>query len=116
MRLLLWILTLAAMAGGLSIAAQYNNGYALLVLSPWRVELSLNLLIVMLLAGFVVLHIALRFISAMVRLPASVQAFRAERSRIKGESGLRDAMRLMIEGRYGRGLKRAEDAYNAGHA
>ena len=116
MRTLLWLLTLAALAVGLSLAARYNDGYALLVLPPWRLELSLNLLLVLLAIAFVVTHTILRLISAMVRLPASVRAFRQARARIKGETALREAAQLLIEGRYGRTLKRAEDAWNAGHA
>ena len=53
MRLLLWLLLLAALATGLAVAARYNDGYALLVMPPWRIELSLNLLLFVLLAGCV---------------------------------------------------------------
>ncbi len=116
MRTLLWFLTLAALAVGLSLAARYNDGYALLVLPPWRLELSLNLLLLLLLAAFVIGYASLRLISAMVHLPASVRAFRDARAKAKGEAALREAIQLLIEGRYGRTLKRAEDAWNAGHA
>jgi HemY protein len=43
MRALFWLLTLAALAVGLALAARYNEGYVLLVLPPWRAEVSLNL-------------------------------------------------------------------------
>ncbi len=36
MRALFWLLTLAALAVGLSLAARYNDGYVLLVLPPCR--------------------------------------------------------------------------------
>lgn len=116
MRALLWLLTIAALAVGLSLAARYNDGYALLVLPPWRLELSLNLLLLLLVAAFAIGYAILRLISAMVHLPASVRAFREARARTKGEAALREATQLLIEGRYGRALKRAEDAWNAGHA
>ena len=48
MRTLLWIVAIAALAVGLTLAARYNTGYVLLVLPPYRVEFSLNLLLVLL--------------------------------------------------------------------
>jgi HemY protein len=116
MRALWWLLAIAALAVGLSLAARYNDGYALLVMPPWRMELSLNLLLLLLGAAFVFTYAALRLISAMVHLPAAVRAFRVSRARMKGEAALHEATQLLIEGRYGRALKRAEDAWNAEHA
>ena len=60
MRTLLWLLTLGALAVGLALAAQYNDGYALFVLPPWRVELSLNLLVVLVVIGFLLGYLLLR--------------------------------------------------------
>lgn len=116
MRALSWFLVLAVLAVGLSIAARYNEGYALLVLPPWRVELSLNLLALLLLAAFAALHLLLRAAGAMARLPARVAAFRTRRAQAQAESALRDAMRLLFEGRYSQSLKAAEQAWESGHA
>jgi HemY protein len=116
MRALLWLLTLAALAVGLSLAARYNDGYVLFVLPPWRVELSLNLLLVLLVAGFVFGYLALRAVATVLGLPRAVREFRARRAREKADVALRDAMRLLQEGRYGHALKSAERAFEAGHA
>ena len=51
MRALFWLLILAALAVGLSLAARYNEGYVLLVLPPWRAEVSLNLFLLAALAA-----------------------------------------------------------------
>ncbi len=114
MRALLWLLTLAALAVGLSLAARYNEGYALFVLPPWRMEISLNLLLVLVIAGFVVLYLILRGVVNTLSLPAKVQAFRARRAREKAAAALADAVRMMQEGRYGHALKSAEAAYEKG--
>lgn len=116
MRALLWFIALAATAVGLSIAARYNDGYALFVLPPWRVELSINLLALLILVLVLLLYVSMRITSAMLSLPASVQAFRKRQHELKAEAALRDAMRLLLEGRYGRALKAAERAYLAQHA
>jgi HemY protein len=115
-RALLWFLILAALATGLALAARYNAGYALLVLPPWRVELSLNLLIALLLGGCVLAYFSLHSIASVLRLPAAVREFRARRAKAKAEGALRGAMLLWQEGRFGHAIKSAEVAFNAGHA
>lgn len=116
MRGLLWLLTLAALAVGLSLAARYNDGYALFVLPPWRVEISLNLLLVLQIVGFLLLYLLLRAVVNTLSLPTKVRAFRARRAQAKATAALTDAMRLLQEGRYGHALKSAERAWDAGQA
>ena len=116
MRALFWLLTLAALAVGLALAARYNDGYVLLVLPPWRVELSLNLLILLELAGFAALYGFLRVLSHTLRLPQAVREYRARRRREKAEKALSDAVRYSFEGRYGHALKSAVSAHDDDHA
>lgn len=116
MRTLLWLLILAAAATGLALAARYNDGYVLLVLPPWRVELSLNLLIALLLAGFVLIYLLLHAVATVVRLPAAVRAFRVRRERERADNALREAVLQWQEGRFGHAIKSAELAFDAGHA
>ncbi|QDX81293.1 hypothetical protein B9N43_08575 [Denitratisoma sp. DHT3] len=116
MRVLLWLIALAALAVGLSLAARYNAGYVLFVLPPWRVELSLNLLVLLTLGGFFLLHLLLRGAAAVLAMPAQVAAFRADRLHAKSQMAIQDAGRLLLEGRFGHALKRAEMAYRAGQS
>ena len=116
MRALFWLLTLAALAVGLALAAQYNDGYALVVLPPWRVELSLNLLVVLIIVGFLLGYLLLRFIFLTLALPERVRNFRRVRQRQKAESALREAVLFWLGGRYARSLANAELSWKAGHA
>ncbi len=116
MRALLWLLTLAALAVGLALAARYNDGYVLLVLPPWRIELSLNLLILLQLSGFTLLYMFVRVVSHTLQLPRRVREYRARRHRERAERALGDAMRFSFEGRYSQALKNAAGAYHAGYA
>lgn len=116
MRALLWFLVLAALATGLALFAGYNDGYVLLVLPPWRIEVSLNLLIVLLVATFVLGYLLLRSIATVLHLPAAVREFRARRARTKADNALRDAVLQWQEGRFGHAIKSAESAFDAGHA
>ena len=72
MRILLWLLALFALAVGVSLAFGYNEGYVLVVLLPWRVELSLNFFIVLALGGFLLGHVLLRLAAHTLRLPQAV--------------------------------------------
>ncbi|MBI3140484.1 MAG: heme biosynthesis protein HemY [Rhodocyclales bacterium] len=116
MRTLLWLLALFALAVGISFAAGYNDGYVLLVLPPWRVEVSLNFFIVALAAGFALLYGLMRTVINTLRLPQAVRAWRAGKRRDKAVRALREAVQRLFEGRYGQALKSAAIAFGAGEA
>ena len=52
MRILFWFLLLAAAAVAVALAAKVVNGYVLFVAPPYRIELSLNLFLVLIAVGF----------------------------------------------------------------
>jgi HemY protein len=111
MRVVFWLLVLAASAVALSLAARYNDGYVLLVFSPWRIELSLNFFLFLLAACFAVIHYALLIARHTLHLPDSVAAFRQQRAKQKAADQVQEATRLMIEGRYGHAMRKAEEAW-----
>ena len=110
MRALFWLLILAALAVGLALAARYNDGYVLLVLPPWRAEVSLNLFLLASVAGFLVIYLLARAVSHTLALPRAVAQFRQRIQQEKAALALRDAWRLLQEGRYGHAMRCAEKA------
>lgn len=116
MRILLWLLALFALAVGVSLAFGYNEGYVLIVLPPWRIELSLNFFIVLAVGGFLLGHVLLRLLSHTLHLPQAVRAFRERKRREKGARALREAVQQLFEGRYGHALKNAALSHAAGEA
>ena len=116
MRALLWLLALFALAVGLSLAARYNEGYVMLVLPPYRVELSFTLFVVLTAMAFVLGYLGLRLAINTLSLPAKVQEFRARRQREKATRSFFEALRFNIEGRFGHALKQATQAHRAGAA
>lgn len=114
MRALIWLVVLFAVAAGLAVAAHYNDGYVLIVAHPWRIELSLNLLALLLVAGFFVFYALMRLIRRTLQMPSLVAAFRARKRHERAIDALVDAMRLQLEGRHGQALKRAQVAYECG--
>lgn len=111
MRGLLWLLTLFALAVIIALAAHFNDGYLLLVLPPYRAEISLNLAVVLLLVGLAMFYALWRAAALTLSLPRRVRAYRERRRREQATESLADAVRLLFEGRYRQALKKADDAY-----
>ncbi len=111
MRAIFWLLLLAVVAVVTAMAAKYNVGYVLLVLPPWRAELSHNFFILLIVALFAVMYGFLRVLRHTINLPRSVAAFRQERTRNKATDEVQQTNRLLTEGRYGHALRSAERAW-----
>jgi HemY protein len=113
---LFWILALFGAAVAVALGARLNDGYVLLVVPPWRAEISLNLLILALLALFAVFYAVLRVLSATFGMPRRVREYRARQQRDKAGMVFQDAVRLLFEGRFGQAMKKAQEAHGAGTA
>lgn len=116
MRILVWFLILAAVATGLAVAGRHNDGYALLVLPPWRVEMSFNLLAILVIGSCVAIYLLLHAVASVVRMPAAVAEFRSRRASARADSALRAAVLAWQEGRYSQAIKSADIAFLANHA
>jgi len=114
MRALLWIIAIFAVAAGVAMLASSNQGYVLLVLPPWRAQVSLNLVVVALVVGFIGLYVLLRLISKTLDLPGRVSRYRARRRQQKASTSMNHAVRAYFEGRLVDSLKSARQAYSAG--
>src|SRR5688572_11774747 len=116
MRWVFWVLGLFALAVAAALALRFNAGYALLVWPPYRVELSLNLLLLLLVAVFVSTYLLLRVVFGTIALPRRVREFRARRRGERGRGALLDAVRAYFEGRYGRAERAAAGAIEMGES
>ncbi len=110
MRVLFWFLFLAGAAVAVALAAKLTSGYALFVAPPYRVELSLNLLSVLAIVGFVVGYILLRIIKRGLGLPEEVRQFRQRRQLERARAKQDAAVVALLEGRFGRARQNAEEA------
>jgi len=114
MKTLLWLLAAFALAAGLSVALHENEGYVLFVYSPWRIELSLNLFLVLLVAAFAGAYFVVRAVAQTLQLPAYVRAFRIRQGERKAREALEQSLQALYEGRFGRAVKLAARAYDLG--
>src|SRR5687767_1519739 len=114
MKTLFWVILLFALAVGLVVAARYNDGYVLVVLPPYRVEIALNLLLVLLAAAFVMVYSVVRLLTGAVLMPARVRQYRLARRRARAQSSLMEALESYFEGRYARAERTALQSIELG--
>lgn len=118
MRIFIWILILFAAAVGLAVSAQYNPGNVVLFYPPYRVDLSLNLFLLLLVLSFVVLYAIVRIIRQARKMPGRVGAYRQQRREREANAALREAVKFLFEGRFVQAEKAAgrasDQAENAG--
>lgn len=102
MRFLLWFLLLGIIAALVALIGKHNEGYVLLAAPPWRLELSLNLLILGLPVVFVVLYLLTRLIIRTIGLPEQVQLFRKNQNERRARQKQDAAVLALLEGRFGK--------------
>lgn len=110
MRFAIWSVVLAAVAVGIALIARQSDGYVVIVAAPYRMELSLNLLVVLVFAGYIAFHVVARLVATLIAIPARVRAYRAERFRSRTRQALNDALLAFFQGRYASAEKAAATA------
>lgn len=114
MKGLFWALGAFALAVGVSLTLRANDGYALLVLPPYRVEVSLALLAVLLVGAFVLVYGIVRGVTGVMGMPERVRAFRERQREHNAYGALLGALRALFEGRFSRAEKLASKAWDLG--
>jgi len=110
MRAALWLLALFAVAAAVALFAGNNQGTISVFWPPWRVDLSLNLVLLLLVGAFVLLHVALRAMSALFSLPVQARQWRMQQKERALHVALLDAMAHLMAGRFSRARKAAQAA------
>lgn len=110
MKLIFWLLTLIVTAGVIVFAVKYNSGYVLLVAQEYRIELSLNMLIVLLVVLFFICYFIVRLLIATFRLPTTISKYRARKHHEAAHIALLNGIKEYLEGRYTKAEKTANKA------
>jgi len=110
MRFALWSVILAALAVAIALLAKDSTSYVVIVASPYRIELSLNLLIFLVLGGYLAFYALARFVATLVAIPARVRAYRRERTTSRLRQSLNEALIAFFQGRYASAEKSAAAA------
>ena len=77
MRAIIWSLLLVSAAVGLALLMRVNHGNVAIFWPPYRLDVSVNLALVVLVAGFAALHLLLVALANALDLPARVREFRS---------------------------------------
>ena len=107
MRAALWLLALFGVAVAAALFAGNNQGTVTLYWPPYRIDLSLNLVILLLAGGFTTLYAALRGLAAMLALPHKARRWRVQQKERAMHGALLDALTHMLGGRFIRSRKAA---------
>lgn len=110
MRAALWLLALFGVAVAIAVFAGNNQGTVTVFWPPYRVDLSLNLVLLLLFAGFVFLHAALGALAALFDLPGQALRWRAQQKERSIFASLLDSISHLVAGRFIRARKSAEAA------
>jgi len=109
-RALVAFLLLAVSAVLVALLFRINDGYALFVAPPYRVELSLNTLLILVVLAFLIVHAVLRLASRLARLPRDVREHRRRQQLARARARFDAAVIALIEGRDGKAGQYASEA------
>lgn len=110
MRAAFWLLLLAAVAVGVALLIRLDQGYAVLVYPPWRIEMSMALAVGVIVLLFVLVYVLLQLLRTTLRLPAEVRSWRARQRRDKAENELGRAMAALLSGQTAHARRLAQQA------
>ncbi|MEW6561093.1 MAG: heme biosynthesis HemY N-terminal domain-containing protein [Pseudomonadota bacterium] len=110
MRWLFWVLILAAAAVLLALGTTLNTGNVAVLLPPWRLDISLNFAVLLLLLGFIVFHLILRGLALLLGMPRAAAEFRARRRLRLAAQALHNGMFDYFGGRFRRAERAAQRA------
>src|SRR5659263_520012 len=108
MRAALWFLALFGIAVAIALFAGNNQGTITIFWPPYRVDLSLNLVLLTLTLLFVILHVALRALAALFAIPGHARSWRIQHQERAMHVALLDTLSHLMAGRFIRARKAAE--------
>ena len=108
MRFALTLLALFAIAVAVALVAGNNQGTVTLFWPPYRVDLSVNFVMVVLAGAFVTLHLALRALSLLFGMPSEARRWRIQHRERAMFVALLDSLSHFVAGRFIRARKSGE--------
>ena len=110
MRFAVWAVILACIAVAVALFAGGSDGVVVVAAFGKRIDLSLNLAVVLLLAGYAGFYFVARMVATVAAIPSRVRAYREERTRSRLRQSLDDALLAFFQGRYASAEKSAAAA------
>jgi HemY protein len=108
MRAALWLVSLFAVAVATALLASNNVGTVSIFWTPYRLDLSLNLVLFALVLILLTMHWAQRALTALFELPKQAKRWRLQQKERATHAALLDSLAQFMEGRFLRARKSAE--------
>jgi HemY protein len=110
MRLTIWFVLLFGVAVVAASTLGTNDGLASVYWGTWRLDMSLNLFLLLLIGSCFLIVGVIQGVSALIGLPKRAREWRTARRDRTGQAALRDALAHYFGGRYTRAQKSAQRA------
>lgn len=110
MRSVFWLLGLAAIAVALALLMGHNAATVTLFWPPYRFDVSFNFIVFCLIAGFVLVHLALRAFALLRELPVQARRWRSQQVERAAVGAVLDALSHQLAGRFVRAQSAALQA------
>ncbi|HEY5323574.1 MAG TPA: heme biosynthesis HemY N-terminal domain-containing protein [Caldimonas sp.] len=110
MRVTIWFVLLFAVAVVAASTFGTNDGLASFYWGGWRLDVSLNLFLLVLIGTCFLLVAVIQALTSLVGLPRRAREWRVARRDRSGQAALRDALAQYFGGRYTRAQKSAQRA------
>ncbi len=108
MRFALWLMGMFAIALALALFASSNQGTITVFWPPHRIDLSMNLVLLLLGLLFALIHLALRALAALFAIPGQAHSWRIRHQERAMYAAMLDALLHLVAGRFLRAKKDAE--------
>ncbi len=101
------LVILFAAAVLLALSARFNPGNVVVFYPPYRIDISLNFFIIILLAAFILFGLLVYMVQAAKQMPKRVAQYRRAKIEQEANKSFRDALKAFFEGRFGHAEKAA---------
>jgi len=98
MRTWFWTLLVASLAVALAVVLRDHGGNVLILMPPWRIELSITFAVLLGLGLFLLLHLVLRVLGWLSRSPQRLRGARAARAGERENAWLESAWTHVLQG------------------
>ncbi|WP_077036331.1 heme biosynthesis HemY N-terminal domain-containing protein [Pelomonas sp. KK5] len=112
MRTVIWLVLLFAVAVVAALTLGSNDGLATFYWNGWRLDVSLNLFLLVLVGSCFALVTAINTINSLISLPRRARQWRVAQRERSAQLALREALAEFFGGRYSRAQKAAQKALN----
>lgn len=112
MRTVIWVVLLFAAAVVAALTLGSNDGLASFYWNGWRLDVSLNLFLLALVAGCFALVTLIQTVNSLVSLPQRAREWRLSQRERSAQLALREALAEFFGARYGRAQKAVQRALN----